>query len=136
MGALEWRPVVVFHGDGHGFWPDFMGRDGFRHCFVVVPAGGHWIVLDGTAGSLRVEVGLDIGQSAAAYYLRQGLTIIEFDARKRTVLWWPWMFQNCVGCTKAVLGIRAPWVWTPWQLYRHLRRMNIKDNRTGHAHSQ
>jgi hypothetical protein len=27
---------------------------------------------------------------------------------------------TCVTVVKRVLGIHAPWVWSPWQLYRHL----------------
>ncbi len=120
------KAVVVFHGDGAGFWPAFLGRDGFRHCFVVVPSGDYWVLLDGRAGSPRLDVIGSTKDSAAAYYRREGFTIVEVSTRQRPPLWWPWMFHNCVGATKAVLGVRAPWVWTPWQLYRHLRRRNQK----------
>ena len=125
------KAIVVFHGEGSGFWPAFLGRDGFRHCYVVVPSGDYWILLDGTAGMPRLEVIGGTKDSAAASCRREGLTIVEFEIRPRGLLVWPWMLQNCVGATKAVLGIRAPWVWTPWQLYRHLRKLNVKE-RKGH----
>lgn len=31
---------------------------------------------------------------------------------------------TCVSITKHLLGIRAPWIMTPWQLYQHLERKN------------
>jgi hypothetical protein len=34
----------------------------------------------------------------------------------------PLMVTTCVGVVKAVLGIRAPWIITPLQLYRYLTR--------------
>jgi hypothetical protein len=36
----------------------------------------------------------------------------------------PWHFGpiTCVELTKAVLGIRAPFVRTPWQLYKRMKR--------------
>ena len=36
----------------------------------------------------------------------------------------PWILGllTCVEGVKAVLGIRRPWILTPWQLARHLRR--------------
>ncbi len=77
----------------------------------------------------RLEVIGGTKDSAAACCRREGLTIVEFAARPRGLLAWPWMFHNCVGAVKAVLGIRAPWVWTPWQLYRHLRKLNVKERR-------
>ena len=125
------KAVVVFHGDGSGFWPAFFGRDGFRHCYVVVPAGDYWILMDGTAGALVIAVVGGTDDSAAAYYKREGMTFIETPIRQRRLLWWPLMLHNCVGATKAVLGVRAPWVWTPYQLYRYLRKMNVRDKK-GH----
>lgn len=118
------KAVIVFHGEGSGFWPAFLGRDGFRHCFVVVPSGDYWILLDGTAGSPRLEVIGGTVDDIAAYYAREKFTILEYQVRTRRLLWWPWMLMNCVGATKAILGIQAWWVWTPWQLYRHLRKLN------------
>ncbi len=126
------KAVVVFHGHGTGFWPAFLGRDGFRHCFVVVPAGAYWILLDGHAGSPRLEVvGGTAAHDMAVHYKRQGFTIIEAEILEREPLVWPWMLMNCVGATKAVLGIAAPWVLTPWQLYRHLRHRNVNQNTKG-----
>ena len=112
-------------------WPALLGRDGFRHCFVVLPSDDYWILLDGTAGLPRLMVIGGTDDNAAAYFKREGLTFVEISFQKRGLLVWPWMFHNCVGAVKAVLGIRAPWVWTPWQLYRHLRKLNVKE-RKGH----
>ena len=43
----------------------------------------------------------------------------EPDLPRRAL--WP-AALTCVGVVKRILGVRAPWVLTPWQLFRHLSR--------------
>lgn len=34
------------------------------------------------------------------------------------------MLNTCVGHVKQLLGIRKPFIWTPWQLFKYLRASN------------
>jgi hypothetical protein len=34
--------------------------------------------------------------------------------------WKPRGLFSCVGVIKHLLAMEAPWIWTPWQLYKHL----------------
>ena len=54
------------------------------------------------------------------YFEDQGYKVLETEqgAPLRT----PLVVNNCVGLSKAVLCLRAPFVQTPYQLYRHLRK--------------
>jgi hypothetical protein len=37
---------------------------------------------------------------------------------------WTFCIFNCVEVTKACLGVRSFWTWTPWQLFKLLERGN------------
>ena len=117
------KAVVVFHGEGTGFWPAFFGRDGFRHCYVVVPSGDYWILFDGRGGSPLLQViGGTKEHDIAALLKKDGNTIIEADMPDEYDSLWPLMIGNCIGAAKKIVGSRNPFIWTPYQLYRHLRR--------------
>ena len=72
----------------------------------------------------------------AAFYRRHGFVVVETTVRRRPGrgdrrdAFRPlgalpvWRLSTCVGLSKAVLGLWAPWVWTPHQLYRHLTEEN------------
>jgi hypothetical protein len=56
-----------------------------------------------------------------AFYCQQGHRVllgerVPMRARARIAL----APLTCVTVVKRLLGIDAPWVWTPWQLYAHL----------------
>jgi hypothetical protein len=97
-------------------------RRGFRHCFVVLRAGPVWLACE----PLKDRIELDALQlcadfDLAAFYRAQGHRVLvgERDsprARRRFAL----APLTCVTVVKRLLGIDAPWVWTPWQLYAHL----------------
>ena len=111
--------LVVFHDHGYGRLRRFL-RWGFRHVFIVVLREGYWIALDGRAGlpELRVVAGADF--DLAGHYRRQhGFTVLPVRA-PRLMPRSPVMLGTCVGAVKRVLGLRAPWIVTPYQLYRHL----------------
>lgn len=56
----------------------------------------------------------------ADFYREEGYTVISVNA-DRAPLSRP-VAATCVGMAKAVLGIRAFWVTTPYQLYRYIER--------------
>ena len=89
---------------------------------ILDTRSGIWIRFDGKDGipDIRAEAGADF--TLAAFYRSAGFTVIELDNLEprppRTVL----MLGTCVGAVKRVLGLRAPFVLTPKQLYRRLTR--------------
>jgi hypothetical protein len=121
------RVLAVFHGQGDhplGRWlkPDF------RHVFVACrtepdgdPGQSCWFRIDWQTGNVCVEHVAGGAFDLAAFYRSHGYTVIEAEARDGRG-WWPLEAITCVGLAKMVLGIRAAFVLTPWQLYRHLRK--------------
>ena len=92
----------------------------FRHCFAAIDDGLYWIVADGCSGRAAMKVAAESGFDLAAWYRERGHVVIETTAGPG--LRGPWALVNCVGLCKAVLGIRAPFCWTPYRLWKRLRR--------------
>lgn len=114
------RALVVFHRHGAGSFARLLAG-GFGHCFVAVDDGRHWIVFDGKAGvpELRVVAGSDF--DLAGFYRGHGFAVVETETGEQSPRQ-PLMLGTCVGAAKRLLGLRAPHVLTPHQLFRRLTR--------------
>jgi hypothetical protein len=120
------RALVVFHGAGPGAaWWARGCLDGFKHCFIALDDGRYWVVFDGTIGALRLDVTAAADFDLAAHYRSHGLKVVETETRAEPPFW-PLILATCVGAIKRILVIRAPWVLTPLQLYRYLKRREEK----------
>lgn len=113
---MDLRTVVVFHNHGD-FWFSRFLQPGFRHVFICVRDGGQWIRIDGMRGLPEVAVLTDFD----IYCSEPGFEVLEVNAyRAERPLFL--MAGTCVGLVKAVLGVRAFNVLTPYQLYKYLKR--------------
>ncbi len=113
------RAIVVFHDRGTGFLSRFL-KPGFRHCFVAIRNGNYWIQIDGLLGVPLVEVVAPADFDLTVYCRNKGSTVIETYQRAAAPRS-PFAIANCVGLVSAILCIDAPFVFTPYQLYKHLR---------------
>lgn len=114
------RAVVCFSGNT-GLWWLRLLRPGFRHCFVTVETAAGWVVAEPLSHCVRVDcVAVPPGFDLAGWYRAHGMVVVEtaVAAAPRRAL--PWRPFTCVEMVKRVLGLRAPLVLTPWQLWRHL----------------
>ena len=114
--------IVAFSGATDIRWLRVLRR-GFRHVFVALNDGTHWITYDPL--SHRTEVAIQPVGAAfdlASYYRRKGLRVIELTPPPVVPRPAPIALCTCVEGAKRVLGIHHPLVLTPWQLYRHLSR--------------
>lgn len=120
--AADSCALVVFMGEVSIRWAKIL-RPGFRHCFAVVGRHGRWIIFDPMSSftNLGVFSGPSI-DDVADWYRQFGFTVVKTDVRRGQSQPAEWRPFTCVEAVKRVLGIRAPWVITPWQLYRHIRR--------------
>lgn len=97
-------------------------RPGFRHCFVLVHRQDCWVIYDPL--SHRTDLAVVVGPSLdelASWYRERGLQTIETTVRPVPLRSAPLRPFTCVEAVKRVLGVHAPWVATPWQLYRYLQ---------------
>ena len=116
------RALAVFHGAGSGWAVAlFCGhRPGFRHCFAVLETEAGWIRVDALAHCTRVEAVATRDFDLADFYRKQGLTVVELVLGLPLRRDLPPSWFSCVENAKRLFGVRAWWIWTPWQLYRHL----------------
>lgn len=112
--------LVVFCDGTELAWLRLL-KPGFRHVFVALRDGPHWVTLDPLSPHMEVVVqDLPPGFDLARWFRDRGLTVVETvpDRSRRTPA--PWAPFTCVEAVKRVLGLHAPFILTPWQLYRRL----------------
>ena len=97
-------------------------RRGFRHCFVIVRAERGWIVCDAMSHCTDLGIIGDFTADELVYFYRSiGLEVIRTRVRRAPLRLAPVRPYTCVEAVKRVLGLHAPWILTPWQLYKKLR---------------
>jgi hypothetical protein len=116
------QALVVFVGHAECRWLGCL-RAGFRHCFVTLRDGNVWLACDPLKDRIELSVlpateDFDLGD----FYARRGHTVLRgltrSDLTRRPFGVAP---LTCVTVVKRLLGVRTPWVLTPWQLCRYLR---------------
>lgn len=112
--------LVVFSGAADLRWLALL-KPGFRHCFTTFESGRHWIVYNPLSHWTEIAVMENLGGEAlAAWYRQRGLTVVSWTRRPPPLKSAPLGFYTCVEAVKRVLGIHAPSVITPWNLYKFL----------------
>lgn len=117
-------PSIVVFADNRTRLVLQLLRPGFRHCFAALWLGGEWVVCDPLKDRIQLAlIPRPADFDLAAFYAGQGHRVLvgrtaRQPSRGRCVP----SPLTCVAIVKRLLGIRAPTVITPWQLYRHLRR--------------
>ena len=110
---------VVFSGQADLPWLKIF-KPGFRHCFVLLDDGSHWITVDPLSNYTEVLIHKVPHEFNMPLWLKdRGYKILKASLdRKRNSA--PWMVFTCVEAVKRVLGLHKRFIFTPWQLYRHL----------------
>lgn len=114
--------IVVFVGETQVKFLRWLRCD-FRHCFIVVRSGEYWIACDPLSHYVALTV-LPPCQIAelASFFQQRGNRVIATTATIPQPALAPLRPFTCVEVVKRILGLRAPWVFTPWQLYNQLAR--------------
>lgn len=114
------QALVVFVDDAGLRWLRPL-RSGFRHCFIAVHRGNVWIICNSLSHYTDLDVAIGCTTAEiAAWYRRCGFIVVEAKTCTPPKRCAPMRPFTCVETVKRVLGLRAPWVITPWQLYRYL----------------
>ncbi len=112
---------VVFSGQADRPWLKML-RPGFRHCFVILNDGTHWLSFDPMLNhiDLRVHGHVPADFDLPKWLRSRGQRVVEapVDHSRKTAL--PLSVFTCVEAVKRVLGLHRFFILTPWQLYRHL----------------
>lgn len=117
--SLPQKAWVVFSGQSDLAWLKIL-KPGFRHCYVLLNDGRHWISVDPLSNSMEVSVHHVPAEFDFPLWLKDRGHKIVPAAIERRQKQAPWGLFTCVEAVKRILGIHSPFIITPWQLYRHL----------------
>ncbi|MFK7840109.1 MAG: hypothetical protein AB8B83_07230 [Bdellovibrionales bacterium] len=124
---------VVFSGQADLPWLKIL-KKGFRHCYVLLNDEKHWITVDPLSNVMDVNVhDLPPDFDLPLWMKNQGYVIIPTYIQHQEKQA-PWMPFSCVEAVKRVLGIHNAMMFTPWQLYKCLRK-NSENNPTPKSQS-
>ncbi len=114
------KALVVFH-DGGAQWLARFLKPGFRHVYVALLTEHAWIVVEGLKAVPTVDIAASSGDDLKWFFEDHGFTVVETEVREHRTR--PTLaVGTCLGLVKAFLGIRKPWIVTPYQLYRYLKK--------------
>src|SRR5262245_266168 len=105
-----------------GIWRLLAGRGPLSHCFAMrydAPFW-HWMLIDHSVQGLHVSLLASNEASGLMALCRDKGVLLEMTSR-RYRQWLPITPFTCVTTIKQLLGVRAPWTWTPRRLYGALR---------------
>jgi hypothetical protein len=121
-GQTAW---VVFSGQTEISWLKFL-RPGFRHCYVLINDGERWTSIDPLSHITEISVHhhVPVEFDLPAWLQSRGNHVVRAPLRRDVTKPAPFMLFTCVEAVKRVLGIHRRAVFTPWQLYQHLKFAN------------
>ncbi|MBN1324903.1 MAG: hypothetical protein JW974_01670 [Alphaproteobacteria bacterium] len=92
----------------------------FRHCVVIFQnKKNDNILIQVASDGIRL---INIKPSGIEKLISAGWEFIEINKINKTIFKTPTLL-TCVGFAKHALGINNPFMWTPDQLYRHLKKL-------------
>jgi hypothetical protein len=91
-------------------------KQDFQHCFVVLYADKHPVVIDPTVDKIDVLV-------EAQMFSRPWKEAVEVEIGNDEFTIFG--LHTCVGHVKRVIGLNKWWIITPYQLYKELNRGSI-----------
>ena len=125
------RAFVVFEDNNGIAALRYILKPKYRHCWILLWDGARWISMDPMANHIEVMTYNEImdKMDLPAWLADRYTAVIEMPLRRdgEKELFFRWL--SCVEIVKHYLGIKAFWVWTPYQLYNHLMRHGGKDAR-------
>ena len=121
MPKTKTKAWVVFSGQADLPWLKIL-KDGYRHCYVLLNDGMHWITIDPLSNTMEVTVhDLPLNFDLPLWMKNNGHLIVPANIHHHETQA-PWMLFSCVEVVKRVLGIHRRFIITPWQLYKHLQK--------------
>lgn len=101
-------------------------KKGFRHCFIILHDGAHWISVDPLSSQMEVIVhNVEPDFDLPAWLKERGHKVIKAPIAKEINKTAPIMIFTCVEACKRILGVRSMFILTPWQLYKHILNKNF-----------
>lgn len=102
---------VVFKKAKSNGWIFKLLHKEISHCFIVIPNGSNYIVLDNSIGNLSVFT-----VTTSSDILSESYVIKAKSSERLSYV----NFNTCVSFVKQMIGIYNPFIVTPYQLFKRL----------------
>jgi len=114
---------IVFSEGAVVSWMDRWQEPGFHHVYAARWDGRQWLRFQPTLSGFEIEALPMIGYDAQDRILRGTVKILVETRPPSRIPRIPWGIApaTCVEAIKHLIGIRAPLVFTPYQLFNYLR---------------
>lgn len=126
--VVDW--YIVFRTSSLDHWVYKLMDPFFQHVYAVKKSEGgcFWIRVDYYISHTTVDIVPIEKYPTIRDYVGDDAVIIPVSATisKRDRGGFNWF--NCVEVVKSLLGIKDFWIWTPYQLYKHLTGKTHVDN--------
>ena len=102
-------------------------KDNFTHCFIFFPYDGNLETAEFVCICEHFHSFINFGLVAKEplmRYISSNGTYHSVTASRKVYNRWLWWIPKpftCVTICKDILGIRKPFIWTPYQLFKYLR---------------
>ena len=98
-------------------------KNGFRHCFLLLNDGDHWIAFEPLLNRTEIFVlPTPPDFNLPAWLAAQELQLVEARINRDLSMALSLTIMSCVSSIKRVLGIQHSFIFTPHQLYRYLQK--------------
>jgi hypothetical protein len=104
---------VIFEDDQTNWWSRYLKKN-IRHCYVVKPSGQGFLVFAKNCS------GFDLFTTTDEKSIIGSKCILKIKPKDNQHSLF--MLNTCVGHTKQILGIRNPFILTPYQLLKYLEK--------------
>lgn len=127
------RALVAFSGKTELTWLHML-RPGYRHCFVVIEhisqeGDASWVLYNPLSTGTQLAVWSSANdETIRTWLVQQGYEVLVARALPATERIFCWRPYTCVEAIKRLLGLHAPQVFTPWQLYKALKIQQSENN--------
>ena len=119
---------IIFTNSQHKHWLLKRLKKKYQHVFAVKKSVGgcFWIIINPLISYTYIDI-VPVLESPHIRTLLidpENSVIVPVTATIGEKERHTFCIINCVEIVKSLLGIRAFWVWTPYQLYKYLKRGN------------
>ncbi len=121
---LNQKAWVVFSGRTDIGWLKIL-KPGFRHCYVLLNDGKRWASIDPLSHLTEVAIHhhVPINFDLPGWLEQQGQTVLSTPICRDLKKPAPFMIFTCVEAVKRLIGVHKRLIYTPWQLYKHLKQV-------------
>lgn len=122
MISYNQKAWVVFSGETELPWLRAL-KPGFRHCFVILFDQKYWVTIDPLSNHMETHVQhLPSSFNLPLWFKNRGMEVVPASINHNHKKPAPIMPFSCVEAVKRILGLHHRFIFTPWQLYRHLNK--------------